>query len=215
MIGDGEAAEFQHAQECAVEQHGDRGIDAGFQQIERQEHCGQQRHDLGAGNAHVKRRDQIVPEQHADGHDRHAAHETERGAVNIAALFVDDRSGACKCRTCDDIHDHADQTGRADEQLQQARHDAAGECGERTVEESGEREEDILRLIAQKADDRDLDKEHGDIADRAQQRKNGQSDNGRGLLRSSQRGSSSGGSFHVNLSFLTEDQRLLAEENRP
>ena len=192
---------MQHMQERPVEQQRECGIDARLQQIERQEHRAQQRNDLRAGNAHVKRGDQIIPQQHADGHRSDGADQSECSAENIAALFVDERCGAGKCCTCYNVHDHADQAGLADEQLQYTGDNAAGECGKRAVEEPGERQENILRLIAQEADDGHLDKQHGNVADGAQQRKDGQLPDSGCILCAVHRHSGSG-SFHGNLSFL-------------
>lgn len=189
-------------QERPVQQQRDRRIDARLQQIERQEHCAQQRDDLGAGNAHVQRRDQIVPQQHTNGHCCDSADKAERGTVDIAAFFVDQRGGAGKGCTRNDVHDHADQTCRADEQLQHAGDDTAGECGKRAVEEACECQENVLRFIAQEADDRHLDKQHGDIADGTQQCEDGQLSDGGCVLRTGHRYGSSG-FFHGDRSFLT------------
>lgn len=69
-----------------VEQHGDRGVQAALEQVERQEHRHEHRGDVGAGRVHVQRRDEIVPQQHEHGHKQRAAEQARNGAALRALL---------------------------------------------------------------------------------------------------------------------------------
>lgn len=143
----------QGTEKGTVEQERQRGIEDALEQVkrqnERQKHCG----DVASRRAHIERREQIIPKEH----DARAEHDTERQAENRTrerVLFAVDRGGGTgEGGGADDVHDHADPSGRTDGYHLQKGHDKGySERGERAVEKAADHNDDIFRLVFQKFD---------------------------------------------------------------
>ena len=158
-----------------VEQHGDRGVQAALEQVERQEHRHEHRGDVGAGRVHVQRRDDIIPQQHEHGHKQRAAEQARNGAA-LRALFAVEQGGrARKGGGAEEVHHKADPARGADGQHLDERDDKRdAQCGQRPVEEAADGDDDVLRLIAEEQDDREAQQRDCDIGNGAQHGQNGQ-----------------------------------------
>ena len=133
-----------------VQKERQSGVQSALEQIEWQDAGDQDADDRLSGHAEIDRRDDIIPQQHAEDAAYDTSAQSDECALARMVTLIDPRGHAGKRAGRDHVHEHIEQIAAAIHDLQQRSDDAHDERGAGTVDKAADDDDDILRVIAQK-----------------------------------------------------------------